>query len=105
MQISANDIFNNMNLTNSMLRRIADLLIDSLCEARLSSERSDNEATTRLDYADLIAWYLNENTEITRVSFYEILDLLNPLNDLQLAVDLDARLVSSARVITLLKNY
>ena len=92
MQISANDIFNNMNLTNSMLRRIADLLID-------------NEATTRLDYADLIAWYLNENTEITRVSFYEILDLLNPLNDLHLAVDLDARLVSSARVTTLLKNY
>ena len=91
-QISAKDIFNNMNLTNSMLRRIADLLIDNECE-------------TRLDYADLIAWYLNENTEITRVSFYEILDLLNPLNDLHLAVDLDARLVSSARVTTLLKNY
>ena len=92
MQISAKDISNNMNLTKSMLRRIAGLLIDNECE-------------TRLDYADLIAWYLNENTEITKVSFYEILDLLNPLNDTQLAVDLDARLVSSARVTTLLKNY
>ena len=75
-QITANQIFNNTRLTNSMLRRIANILID-------------NDATTRQDYCETIAFALNSTNSITYPCFCEIADLLESIYDFRRAGDLD----------------
>ena len=76
-QITANQIFNNTRLTNSMLRRIANILID-------------NNATTRQDYCETIAFALNSTNSITYPCFCDIADLLEPIYDFR-------RIVSQSR--------